>query len=151
MSYKIPLVPLALPPSNYYVLTIASFAQVVPQAQKNARRRVFRTWRRVWRSNPDFPILQKINCSIAITICTHVCVKLPCTNESMTCVSMTRYYMTRQLLDKKWSCAYSDIRRGYEWMCLYGDLAQAQVKVFVAMFRFAIERFIYRNNEKCPL
>ena len=79
--FKLLLAPLASLSSNFPLTTISD-AQVVPHASTNASRRVFRTWRRVWRRNLDSPILQLINRSIAkqntyINIRTHACVKSP--------------------------------------------------------------------------
>ena len=40
------------------------------------------------------------------------------------------------------SCAYMVIWHGHGCMCLYSDLEHAWVRVYIEVFRFAIERFI---------
>ena len=51
------------------------------------------------------------------------------------------------LVDNIRSCAYMVIWRGHRYMCLYNDLTHARVQAFIVMFRFAIERFSYRNKQ----
>ena len=82
-SHKLPLAPLAplaLPPSNCPLLTIASYAQVVPKAPTNSPRRVFRTClaEQSWLSHIRIskPFYRETK-HLDKNTCAHKCIKLP--------------------------------------------------------------------------
>ena len=55
-------------------------------------------------------------------------------------------YVKSRMSQNVRSCAFVVIWRGHKYVCLYNNLTHPGIQVFIAMFHFAIYRFIYYNE-----
>lgn len=55
------------------------------------------------------------------------------------------------VISRGYECAYMVIRRRHRYMCPNDNSSHAEVQVFIAMFRFAIEQFIFCNKKTASL